>query len=136
MSRIANTCRFVHVRFTCSELCADSLLSAGGGLAESLLEEGELAPDWKQVVLQAGGGTTNIFLCSSCLYSGPTEEDIATHAALHQASGVVLGTWPVLFPAFRSLSLWSIVADPGCLSRILIFTLSGSETKNSNKREG
>jgi hypothetical protein len=68
-------------------VCADSLQSAGGGLeAESLLEEGELAPDWRQVVLQAGG-TISIFLCSSCLYSGPTEEDIAAHAALHQASG-------------------------------------------------
>jgi hypothetical protein len=52
-----------------------------------MLEEGELAPDWRQVVLQAGGGTINIFLCSSCLYSAPTEEDIAVHAALHQASG-------------------------------------------------
>jgi hypothetical protein len=88
MSRIPITGRVVHVRFTCPELCADSLLSTGGGLAESL-EEGELAPDWRQVVLQAGE-TISIFLCSSCLYSGPTEEDIAAHAALHQASGAAI----------------------------------------------
>ncbi len=41
----------------------------------------------------------------------------------------------------KSTPLYHSVADPGCLSRILIFTHSGSRiqdpgSKNSNKREG
>jgi hypothetical protein len=39
----------------------------------------------------------------------------------------------------KKITLFRSVADPGCLSRILIFTHSGSriqKLKNSNKREG
>ena len=51
------------------------------------LEEGELAPyEWKRMIL-LGRGTLDLFLCSSCLYTAQTEEEISSHVALHQGNG-------------------------------------------------